>query len=230
MKKVLFVFLLLAVSINAQVKKSPKRVNLSVKNPCSLTISEAPKLRGFYLGQAKDELSNIPYFLEEYEKKKKEDYQDRVKFGWLMINSVDLFYRTPGVRTVPIKDLEDVEFYLHFLDNNIMFISMKYTQYEPDNLNSFIKQVSETTILPVESWKIKDKYNAEMSCNGFDVSLWTGNIVGRDEYSDYPTLSISNKTAELEIDKREKAYKKKLIEDEKERKRQEEKKRRTFKP
>lgn len=227
---------LITLQLLAQVK--PK-VNPTAKSiaPCNLTLNQAPKLRGFYLGQSKKELEKIPHFTDEYRKNNANDPMDKSKFGFVMLNSVNLFYQQPGIRKVSDKNYDDIEFYLHFLDDKIMYISVQYTEYEPTNLNEFIKQVSQTTGLPLDSWKIKDKYNAEMICTDFDVSLWTGNVVGRPEYQDYPSLAIADKSAENELELREKKYNNLLLEAERERHRieaekklEEERKRKIFKP
>lgn len=206
--------------------------------PCTLTNADSPTLRGFYLRQSKQELKGIPYFESEYENSRiHDDIGGRSRFGYVIVNSIDLFYRTPGVRTVPDNKYEDIDFYLHFLDGNLAYISVRYLDYEPDSLGTFLTQISETTNLPIGSWVIVDKNNAKMKCSGFDVSVWTGKITSRPDYLEYPTLTISDTFAQAELEKRERNFKKRQLEEAKERQRikeqkelEEKRKKKIFKP
>jgi hypothetical protein len=223
--------IILIVIVESYSQSRSKKIlpKVSSVKPCSLKISESPKLRGFYLGQDFTELSAISYFVDQYGINSKKD-EDNSKFGVVSVNESDVFYRTPGKRETTPKELDDIGFYTHFLDGKLYFVSISYREYEPENLRDFMSQISEKTNLPKDSWQIKDTYNAEMKCVGFTVEIGTGNQTGRPDYQDYPSIALSNDSAYLEISKREKALIKKRIEEEKRRKKLELEKKRTLKP
>ncbi len=193
MKKYILLILILAVSYNAQTKRTTVKSKPVTVKPCALSKADKITLRGFYLGQDKNELSDIPNFDKEFEKNRQRDMEDRGKFGFVMVSHVDLSYQTPGVATPLGKDYDDVGFYLHFLDDKLMFVSVQYEAYEPDNLLTFIRQISAATMLPAESWIVKNKSHAEMKCVDFDVDVWTGKDASRPEYQDYPSLMLSDR-------------------------------------
>lgn len=232
-KKVILQMLLLIlfnIGCLAQATSFAKKIQPNIVQPCSLSTVNSPKLRGFYLTQPKEELFNIPFFREEYQKRISNNVTDRGKFGFVMLSSVDIFYRTVGVRSNSIKDFEDVDFMLHFLDGKLMYISIDYSEYEPANLNEFLSQISIKTGLPIYSWRTTNKFDAEMNCLDFTVKARTGRVVGRPEYLNYPSVTLTYNKAEIELQKREKEYNTKLLEAENEKRRLEIEKKKTFKP
>jgi hypothetical protein len=188
-----------------------------------------PKLRGFFIGQTSAEITELmPGFDEALTKATQDQSWDEE--GVISVNSTSIFYRQRGVRRVPDKNFEDVDFFWHLFDGKLYLLGVKYLAYEPPNLQSFIKQVAEKTNLPAVGWFMRDKYHASIRCNGFRVELWTGEIVGRSEYKDYPTVFLINTVAEAEIKRRRAANKQRKKNEELEQIRRERERKEVFRP
>ena len=187
--------------------------------PCQ--SKEPPALRGFFLGQTVDEIDLIiPNFREAFVKSEPINPIDK-QVGATFVDSIPLFYKQPGVRQVPSKEFEDADFFWHFFEGRLYFLVVKYTEFEPPNLQYFIKQVSEKTNLPLNGWVLQDKYHASMKCIGFKIELWTGRDIGRPEYQDYPTIYLTDVVAEAEIKRRRDAIEQRKKNEERERIRRE---------
>lgn len=196
--------------------------------------SAAPKLRGFTLGQTPEEIeTRLPGFTKAFYNA----LSNRTDRDIVIVNSVPLFYRQPGKRWVPDPDFEDVDFFWHFYKHRLYFMTAQYREYDPPNIQNFIQQVTEKTGLPVNGWILPDKYHAILSCNEFKVELWTGRILGRSYYKDFPSVTLTDMSAYNEIVRRrkEEADREANIERERrrqaeERLRQEQEKRKIFRP
>jgi hypothetical protein len=188
------------------------------------------------MGQTVEEINAIiPNFQAAFNKMR--DLENRPEFlstrkeaGFIVLTDTDVFYPRPGERVVPNDDYKDVEFYWHFLDGKLFFISVKYTEFEPASLKSFVQQVAEKANLPTQSWSFKDRDHAILRCIGFNVEVLTGRHASRPEYADYPTVMITNTIADAELKKREKAIELRKKNAELERSRREKEKKTVFKP
>ena len=210
--------LFLFVPLSAQTKKTLK----TVSPQCQL--SQAPSLRGFSLGQTVSEIDTMmPRFKVEYEKEKNSESNiNDEEIGWSYMNFGDMDFPNP--------ELKDAVITLHFLDDKVIYISAKYQEFEPKNLRGFTNQLIEKTNLPKEGWKIEDKFNGVLNCNGFKVEVATGEDVGRPGYLDLPSITLIDTIADVEKEKRRKAIEIKKKNAERERIRREREKRTVFKP
>jgi hypothetical protein len=212
----------------------PIHSQTKLKAPCE--IDKPPVLRGFYIGQSVDEINAlIPNFQAAFDKKRDlenrpEFFSTRTEAGFILVADTDVFYPRPGLREVPNDDYKDVEFFWHFLDGKLFFISAQYTQFEPPNLKTFVQQVAEKTNLPHLGWVFKDKDHAILRCARFDVEVWTGRYAARPDFGDYPSVMITDRITKAELEKREKAIKLRKKYVELERLRREKERRSIFKP
>ena len=112
----------------------------------------------------------------------------------------------------------------------VIFLSAQYLEYEPQNLQTIINQVAEKINLPKQNWKIRDKYNASLLCNGFEVYISTGLDVGRPLYKTEPSVMLTDTIAEAELNKRRLALQTRKKNEVKERLRREKERKTIFKP
>ena len=170
-------------------------------------LDNPPILRGFSLGQSVVDINKvIPSFSEKYRKEKQLKADDTdFEIGWIFMSSIDLFYvdndNSTVARIVPKEEFEDVNFIWHFRGGKVIFLTAQYLEYEPQNLQTFINQVAEKINLPKQNWKIRDKYNASLLCNGFEVYISTGLDVGRPLYKTEPSVMLTDTIAEAELNK-----------------------------
>jgi hypothetical protein len=224
-KAVLIVALLMSVGTYAQTKKRATK--------CQMT--SAPILRGFFLGQTVDDINGlIPSFNRAYSNAVDSGLlsDESKEIGNVYMDSSELFYpddNRPNVRSVPRKDFEDTDFAWHFLDKKLFVLSVKYVEFEPLNLRSFINQVAEKINLPKEGWSIEDKYHAELKCNGFAVYVDMGKST-EDSSVKAPEVMLVDMERRIELDKRRKRLAIRKKNEERERIRREREKKSIFKP
>jgi hypothetical protein len=230
-----------------------KKINISAKtkqvSQCQLT--EAPTLRGFFLGQTVDEINKfIPGFKSAYNKEKESgnstiiqtDYsaswENRLSFK--EINGAYLSgYFNEDLRLI-IDDLSDVpktplmfsedanglnKLVWWFFEDKLYGFSIYYTDYNPDSTQSFAKQLSEKTSLPRTGWIGTDKkgYGAVLKCDGFKVNVHTA-------YRDFPNITFTDTSVEAKVLRLEKEIKLQEKKEKQERIRLEKEKMNTLKP
>lgn len=214
----------------------PQFAYLQTKSNVRCEFKKPPVLRGFYMGQTVEEINNvIPNFQTVFNEQRELESRPkllstRTEAGFTLVTDTDVFYPVPGKRIIPNQEFEDAEFYWHFLDNKLFFISVRYTEFKPTNLKNFVQQVAEKTNLPTNGWLFKDKNHAILKCIGFDIEVWTGKVAGRPDYADYPSVMVTDTNAEAELERREKAIETRKKKVELERLRREKEKKTVFKP
>ena len=223
MKTIISCFLLilfLACSYNAQTKRMAARLKpkpLPTK-PCTLSKEDKITFRGFYLGQHKDELSDLPNFDSIYKKMATPGVLPLSSLGLVQLEKRDFSDRLLGVK------YSDVGFSLNFLDDKMMSLSIDYSDYEPKNLSVFIAQISNTTLLPFDSWTIDSRSSrAIMKCADFEVYAFRNSYISS-------SIHITDSVAEAELTRRAEKSERARAEAEKERKRIELERKRIFKP
>ena len=211
--------LLSFVPLSAQTKKTSKKL----PSP-QCTLAQAPSLRGFSLGQTDTEIDRMmPPFKAEYEKEKNSESN-------INDEEIGLTYMGFGDMDFSNSEIKDTAITLHFLDDKVIFISIKYREFEPKNLKDFMNQLTEKTNLPKEGWLIEDKYHSVLKCSGFRIEVATGEDIGRPGYLDLPSVTLIDTIAETEKEKRKKAIEIKKKNEERERIRREREKRTVLKP
>lgn len=251
MIRLIFLGLILSCSIIAfgQAKKTPIAAKNKQISPCVLT--EAPKLRGFFLGQTVAEIEKIiPGFTKAYNKEKlnensiitQTDYfgpwENRLNFkdvngasmggyideaGQLILDDVSDGPKTTLSYNEDTEDLNKLVWW--FFEDKLYGFSIYYSEYSPDTARDFAKQLSEKTNLPKTGWIATDKSDigSVLKCNGFKVNVSTA-------YRDMAHVTITDTNVEAKVMSREKEIKLQRIKAEKERLRLEQEKRTTLKP
>lgn len=200
--------LVICTSASAQTR----RVQTTPNTPsCTLTLAEAPKIRGIGLGTSlEDIVGDFPSVEAEYE---------------FSLNDLGEAFL---IRIPVEKDRETFEgisgFRVSFVDERVSFFAADYDVYEPRNVDEFAIQVSEKLGLP-KAWKRFANGGREMVCNGFSASV----VFGGDRPSP-PSLIMFDLVAQETVRKRKKAKEEKLRREEQERRRKEAEKRKVFKP
>jgi hypothetical protein len=192
--------------------------------PCQ--VSQPPTFRGFHLNDTPKQIEElIPGFKEAYD----DAEPDSTEKGRVSVSSSSLFTKDSS-RKAPRKEYEDVEFIWDFFDDKLFLLVVKYTEFEPANIQDFIKQVSSRLNLPVNAWNFTDKYHATLKCSGFKIELWTGNVSEATFDKEVATVTLTDSVAEAELDRRSRGEKLKQQQLEQERIRQQRERKRVFNP
>ncbi len=192
--------------------------------PCQ--VSQPPTFRGFHLNETPKQIDElIPGFQEAYDEAARESTEK----GRVLVSSSSLFDKD-GSRKPPRKEYEDVQFIWHFFDDKLFFLEVKYTEFEPSNIQDFVKQLATKLQLPMNAWTFTDKYHATLKCNGFKIELWTGNVSDATFDKDLATVMLTDSVVEAELDRRSRVEKARLQQLEQERIRQERERKRIFNP
>jgi hypothetical protein len=230
-----FVAMILLIPVFAQktVKHRVNKSNVKVKKvplSCNLTLNDAPKLRGLYLGQSYKEISKIiPKFEQTYLAVTNETnaYKDS-DIDVRIISS----YQVPSL-VYPnfVTGFDDISINLHFYNGKLVSLYITYDEFEPETIQNLIIQVAEKTGLPKDSFKIKDKYKAELICNGFTVNLNMGAYTRFNGYEKSPPeILVEDIEANLQLEKLYNEFERKKKEEDVRQKQEELKKRKVFKP
>lgn len=258
MVKKLFVLVSILVFVLSSVSQSKrKRVRKEAPIPvCRLT--EAPSLRGFFLGQTIEEISKlIPNFIYIYRKAKDEqsefplptlsDYKTEIRefkeIGFVHITDDDLFVwdeltdkrKLVGSTKTP-EDFQDARFSLFFQNERLFSFIIYYDDYEPPSARYFANQLAEKTNLPKTGSKtIKTPYYQGNRTYIFDEVESALKCIGfrvsvHTALRVRAHLTITDTNTEKEILRLEKEIKLRKKKQEQERIRQEGKKKLTLKP
>ena len=205
MKKLLPLIILISAGVGfaqTSTKQSGSRFAKQTAPVCDLTVNEAPNLRGMFLGQSFQDIARlIPGFEQIYLATEGETY----------FKQMDLDVRLIALSDVPssiyphsIAGYEDVFINWHFLDGKLIRLFVTYTEFEPKSIHDLIGQVAEKSSLPRSSFVIKNKYNADLNCKGFSVSLNMG-MMTRFEgpQASWPQVTVEDREAASQIKKRE---------------------------
>lgn len=236
-------------SVFGQKKKTVVREKAKQVSQCQLT--EAPTLRGFFLGQSVDQINKmIPGFKVAYDAAKADEnssivqtdysgsWENRLSFkdvngaylsGYfdddlrLVITDSSDTPKTPLVFSEDTDGLHKLVWW--FFEDKIYGFSIYYSDYAPDSARSFAKQLSEKTNLPQTGWIATDKADigAALKCNGFKVNVHTA-------YRDSAHITVTDTNVEAKVLLLEKEIKLQKKREEQERLRIEQEKMNTLKP
>lgn len=217
-----------------------KKNNAQAKTVSRCQLTEAPEIRGFYLGQTVDEITKmIPDFREAYEFQRNDRDNNFSLTNWnteidpTISTELDLVYISSNWafgadsdrKLLKSSDYEDVSVIWWFMKKRLFGYGVYYNELEIDqDAAKFVKQVTAKTILPQKGWKVISMgMEAELRCDGFKVFLNAG-------YRNSPHLIFTDTKTEAEIVRLEKEIKLQQKKEELERIRLEKEKRGTFKP
>lgn len=209
--------------------KRPARVVKTKPNvgTCTLTLTEAPRLRGFYLNQAEQEISSVlPSFHKAYEMEKDVLLPSRE----LISDFREVSSNKLEEDLTAVEEYRDVSFVWQLLNGRLVAISVTYEEYEPMNMNDFLDAVTSTTGLPLKSFHIVGPHTAVINCDGFSVTMKEGSYTKTKWTPNRSQLILTDTVAYAAMDAEEKEIKKQRAKDEAAKKAEEEKRKRTFKP
>ena len=109
-------------------------------------------------------------------------------------------------------------------------MTAEYREFEPDSLQELLTQISATTSLPIESFKVVGTHNAFMICNGFTVSVHEGSYSETDWVAVGSEIVLEDRVAFEVINAEERELKRIAAEEAAKKKEEAERRRRTFKP
>jgi hypothetical protein len=210
---VVFILLLCSMQVTGQ--------NRTQAQPCSIPFEQAPAVRGFRLGQGVEEIiakwPRLRYWYAKSKQIKQDGAYDLPFFMYDNGKKLDLGEELEGVDNMNLA----------FLDDKLYYLVVMYSEYEPQGINDFIQQASESLGLPASGWRRESASSARLTCKGFELHIQTGKEGGRLEP---PALILLDTSAEGELRRRRDERKRLESERQLEKQREEERKRRVFKP
>lgn len=235
--KIILAFLIAVFVVTGFSQTKRKSVHKKTVKTSVCELTEAPEIRGFFLGQTFEEITKlVPDFREAYEYQRNgnrnftlnlRDINSEISNELQLIHifSSNAFGNDSDRELLKSVDYEDVRVSWSLWEKRLYEYSILYDEFEIEqNAAKFIKQVSAKTILPQKGWIINtNSMEAELKCDGFKVYLNAG-------YRMPPTLAFTDTKAEAEIIRLEKEIKLRKKKEELERIRLEKEKRETFKP
>jgi hypothetical protein len=241
--------LLSATCVFGQKKKTVVPAKTGQVSQCQLT--EAPTLRGFFLGQTVDQINKIiPGFKVTYNREKENEnssivqtdyfgsWENRLSFkdvngaylsGYFdedLRLIIENFSDTPKTPLMFSEDADGLHKLVWWVfEDKLYGFSIYYADYVPDSARSFAKQLSEKTNLPQTGWVATDRADigAVLKCNGFKVNVHTA-------YKDSAHVTITDTNVEAKVLRLEKEIKLQKKKEEQERIRLEQEKMNTLKP
>ena len=194
---------------------------------CALTVDQGPRLRGFYLNQTAEEIGHIfPSFLTAYDKKRAPLLPNKVvRLDYRVVESSEL-----SESIGEMEDYRDVAFVWQLVNGRTVGLTVKYNEFEPASLEDLLTQISATTPLPIESFRVVGVHNAVMTCNGFTVSVHEGSYSESEWVATGSQILLEDKVAFDVINDEEKELKRLAAEEAAKKSEEAEKRKRTFKP
>jgi len=250
MTRALTICLLVLCSFPAFGQKRKPTISAKAKAAAGCQLTQAPTLRGFFLGQTVDQVEKlIPGFKKEYLKEQEygtgeihqTDYLGSWKnrLTWRDVGGVRMSAYFDEESRLIIDNFDDVPRKLNFggdveglhklvwwfSDDKLYGFSIYYSDYAPETARSFAKQMSEKTNLPQSGWVATDKADigSVLKCRGFKVNVHIA-------YRDSAHVTLTDTKVEAEILATERGIKEQRRKDELERIRREKEKMNTLKP
>ena len=194
---------------------------------CAATISESPRLRGFYLNQTAEEVSSVlPSFREAYEAAQGQLLPQRdLVSDFREVKSEGL-----EADLTQFEDYRDASFVWQFLNGRVVQLQVTYEEYEPENLSTFLEAFTSTSGLPLKFFRITGKHTAVLTCVGFSVEIREGSYTKTQWVPSKSQITLTDTEAFAAMDVEEKEVKMRRAKEEALKKAESEKKKRTFKP
>jgi hypothetical protein len=210
---VVLILLLSAIQVTGQ--------NRTQAQPCSMSLEQAPAARGFRLGQDVEEIIARWPRLRYWHAKSRQIEQDGAY-------NLPFSMYDKGRKLNLGEEMEGVDnINLFFLDDKLYYLVVMYSEYEPQDINDFIQQASESLGLPTSGWRRESASSARLTCKGFELHIQTGKEGRRVEP---PALILLDAAAAGELRRRQDERKRLESERQLEKQREAERKRRVFKP
>lgn len=208
----LLCFVLFTADLHAQKKAAAKTAK------CELTIDKAPKLRGFYLGQTYKEFEeSIPDYRPP---------QNMLVDDLRIIHSTSL-YNFDELQSY--ERFENTQFTWQFYDDKLFRIFVTYIDFRPPSLSDFLRQFSETSRVPVASFRRTSPYEAIAMCSGFSAEVATARLF-RAGWNKESVVVLEDLAVARELDRLEREAERERKATEQREKAERLKRERTFKP
>jgi hypothetical protein len=224
---ILFLVLLTVSAFSQKKVPATKPATRPRTAACTLQINEAPRLRGFFLGQSEEEIkAAIPSFHTAYETAKDLMFPVRdVNSDFREVRS-DLLTQD----LTQNEEYSDVSFVWQLWGGRVVQLQVTYEEYEPMNMNDFLEQVSSTTGLPIKAFHVVNPHTQAAKCDGFSIIVKEGSMTKTGWVPQESQVILLDTTAIAALDAEEKQVKKERAEEDAKKKADAEKKKRTFKP
>ena len=163
-------------SANASANANANKNQTSTSTQCTLT--KAPTMKGFTLGDTPEDIDRkVPGFKAAYEDEKAKSLANEKKANFVLITSGSRLLENTVING---KEYEDTTLIWHFLDDKLMALVVKDTSDATGDLSlkEFLNKVSSENGLPKDDWKIGKENDADLTCQGFEVSLTAGGQPG----------------------------------------------------
>lgn len=147
---------------------------------CNVQLDNAPKLRGFYLGQKENEIRNIVY------KGKPQTEREILLGGYFVSGDMDASKATEQTSGYEMK--------WDFYNEKVMAMSLGYVSYLPNDISQFAREHAMSANFPEGVFDIKSTETAEAKCNGFSVILSLAKA-SRSSRSPKPLVIIEDRKA-----------------------------------
>jgi hypothetical protein len=210
---VVFILLLPSMQVTGQ--------NRTQAQPCSMPREQAPAVRGFRLGQNVEEIiTKWPRLRYLHAKSRQIELDGAYDLPFSMYDN--------GRKLNLGEEMEGVDnINLFFLDDKLYYLVVMYSDYEPQGINDFIQQASESLGLPALGWRQESASSARLTCKGFELHIQTGKEGRR---VGPPALILLDTAAAGELRRRQEERKRLESERQLEKQREAERKKRVFKP
>jgi hypothetical protein len=192
---------------------------------CTLTLEQAPKLRGFYVNQPVDAIVRVfPSFRRAYE----EEPLLPTRTLTSDFRTVDSDELTEDLSK--FDEYHDVGFIWKLLNGRTVSLTVRYGEYEPADLHDFVTQVADTTGLPLTAFKVIGKHKASLTCDGFSMEVHEGSYTKTGWVANGSQILIEDTFAIKAMVAEEAEMKRVAAEEAVKKKEEAEKRKRTFKP
>jgi hypothetical protein len=192
-----------ANTVNSTVNTNPANASTNAnknqsqtKTSAQCTLTQAPTMKGFTLGDTPEDIDRkIPGFKAAYDGEKSKSLAIEKKANFVLITSGSRLLENTNINS---KEYEDTTLIWHFLDDRLMALVVKDTSVESADLSimDFLSEVAAKYNLPKEGWKLGKENDADITCQGFEISLTAGGQPGM-------SVMITDTQAQKEKQKRQ---------------------------
>lgn len=148
--------------------------NLSVTIPGTCSLTKAPEVSGFAIGQTIESLeAAYPGFKAAYDKEHSGGIEANKKANFVLLTSGSM----PRGNAVE-KKFPNLTFIWHFLDGKLMAVVEKDADTEVKNEKKFVADTAKKFGLPTEGWTFDHEGGADLTCGSFTAMITTGGQPG----------------------------------------------------
>lgn len=148
--------------------------NLSATVPGKCSLTKAPEVSGFAIGQTIESLETAyPGFKDAYDKEHASGIEGNKKANFVLLTSGGL----PDDNAVG-KKFPNLMFIWHFLDGKLMAVVEKDADTEVKDEKKFVADTAKKFGLPTDGWTFDREGGADLTCGSFTAMITTGGQPG----------------------------------------------------